>query len=205
MFLPRGDFWRLSTASVLLAVMVALIGRSALADPPAQGPPRYDFGMGGSGDRALRSAKAQLRASLNDLDSVHQFQIIFYNERPRIFNPTGQAGRLAFANATNKGAAQRFIDSLEAEGGTRHDDAVAMAIRLHPDVIYWLTDADEPKLGPRDIARISRLAAGIAIHTIEFGSGPSADADNFLVQIARETGGRHVYVDVSQKAGAERQ
>ncbi len=40
--------------------------------------------------------------SLKNLDTVHQFQIIFYNERPVIFNPTGTPGRLAFATGRTR-------------------------------------------------------------------------------------------------------
>ena len=32
----------------------------------------------------------------------------------------------------------------------------------------------------------------------EFGYGPQTDEDNFLVRLARQNGGQHQYVDVSQ-------
>ncbi|HTN76656.1 MAG TPA: hypothetical protein VL096_15465, partial [Pirellulaceae bacterium] len=37
--------------------------------------------MSGFGGRPLAAAKRELLASINDLDTVHQFQVIFYNER----------------------------------------------------------------------------------------------------------------------------
>ncbi len=49
--------------------------------------------MGGSGPTALKAAKAELLASLNDLGQTHQFQIVFYNEKPALFNPTGDPHR----------------------------------------------------------------------------------------------------------------
>jgi len=154
--------------------------------------------MGGSGRSALSAAKAELLASLASLEQTHQFQIIFYNDRPARFNPTGDPNRLVFANERNKTLAQRFVNSITAEGGTRHEEALIAAIKLHPDVIFFLTDADEPKLWPDQLARINRLAAGITIHAIEFGYGPQSDADNFLVRLARQNGGQHAYVDVSR-------
>jgi len=156
--------------------------------------------MGGSGRSALAAAKAQLIASLQSLERTHQFQIIFYNEKPWRFNPTGQPNRLFFATERNKNLAAKFVGSITADGGTRHEDALLMAVRLQPDVIFFLTDADEPQLWPAQLEKIRRRAGGIMIHTIEFGFGPQSNADNFLVKLARQNGGRHAYVDVSQIA-----
>ena len=107
--------------------------------------------MGGQGRESLRAVKAELIRSLKSLGRVHQFQIIFYNERPVIFNPSGTSGRLAFATEENKQRVARFLDSITAEGGTDHEEALRLAIRLHPDVIFFLTDGDDPKLTPEPI------------------------------------------------------
>jgi hypothetical protein len=161
--------------------------------------------MGGDSDgKALAAAKAELLASLAKLEDVHQFQIVVYNERPRLFNPTGQASRLSFGTEQNKAEVRRFLTTVEAEGGTDHMAALAMAIRMHPDVIFLLTDADEPKLKARDLARLERLGLGIVIHTVEFGTGPQKDAEDFLVKIARQSGGEHAYVDVTKLKGVEK-
>jgi hypothetical protein len=154
--------------------------------------------MGGSGRNSLVAVKAELLRSLKDLDTVHQFQIIFYNERPVLFNPTGTPGRLAFATDGNKQRATRFIDSITAEGGTAHEEALKLAIRLQPDVIFFLTDADDPKLTPAELERIRRLAAGIIINAIEFGPGPKPAGASFLAELARQNGGGYTYVDISQ-------
>ncbi len=154
--------------------------------------------MGGSGRSALGAAKAEMLASLDSLDTNHQFQIIFYNDRPWIFNPSGRPGKLAFGNERNKTLARKFVGSITADGATRHEDALKLAIRWQPDVIFFLPDADEPRLSPRQLAEIRRMAGGITINTIEFGFGPQSDADNFLVKLARQNGGQHAYVDISR-------
>jgi hypothetical protein len=216
----------------MAGLLMLAAGATAAADPPAAAhQERYDFGMGGkahtsmfgiqaegfkfvyvidrsasmggSGPTALRAAKAALLASLQDLEQTHQFQIVFYNEKPVTFNPSGDALRAVFATARNKALAAEFVQSITSFDGTRHDDALMLAVRLHPNVIFWLTDADEPKLGPAQLERINRMAAGITIHAIEFGTGPQADADNFLAKIARETGGSHRYVDISKLPPAQ--
>ena len=73
------------------------------------------------------------------------------------------------------------------------------AIKLQPDVIFLLTDADpDTPLPAAQVYEILRRTAGITIHTVEFGSGPQRKAENFLVRLARQTGGQHVYVDISK-------
>lgn len=160
--------------------------------------------MDGHGGAPLRSAKAELIASLNDLKSTHQFQIVFYNEHPRAFNPTGVQGRLVFGTDQNKNLAQKFVGSITADGATRHEEALEMALKMVPDVVFFLTDADEPRMTSAQLARIARLNHGTIIHTIEFGYGPQGDLDNFLVKLARHGGGTHVYVNVAQLPGAVR-
>lgn len=158
--------------------------------------------MGIDGDRPLAAAKAELLRSIEKLDTVQQFQVIFYNERPRIFNPTGVPGRLAFGNDQNKAEVRRFLETVKAEGGTDHEAALAAAIHLRPDVIFLVTDGDDPKLDARQLARIERMGAGIIIHAIQFGTGPPQPR-NFMAQLARQSAGRHVYVDVSKLPAAE--
>ena len=158
--------------------------------------------MGGEGRQALRKAKAELIRSLKQLDKVHQFQLVFYNERPVVFNPTGSPGRLAFATDENKERAIRFLDTIAADGGTSHEDALRVAIRLRPDVIFFLTDADDPKLTPAQLAKIRHLAAGIIIHAVEFGPGPKPAGTSFLATLAGQNGGKYVYVDVSKRKAA---
>lgn len=160
--------------------------------------------MGGSGRQALQLVKQELRASLQTLDTVHQFQLIFYNDRPVIFNPSGMPGRLAFATEENKRRALQFIDSITPDGGTEHEEALKLAIRLRPDVIFFLTDGDDPQLNPQQIERLSRMAAGITIHTIEFGSGPRPAGGSFLAALAAENGGKYVYVDITAPRSARR-
>jgi hypothetical protein len=154
--------------------------------------------MDGHGGAPLAVAKRELLASLQDLDQTHQFQIIFYNERPRIFNPTGVLGRLVFGTDQNKNLAEKFVGSITADGATQHEEALAMALKMAPDVIFFLTDADEPRMNSDQLARIARLNKGTAINTIEFGFGPEVKRDNFLIKLAQQNAGQHVYVDVSK-------
>ena len=111
--------------------------------------------------RPLAAAKQQLKNSLGDLDKVHQFHIIFYNEAPRDFRFKGQTAKLVFADEEGKSAAITFVDTITAVGATRHMPAITMALGMRPDVIFFLTDADEPQLTELELRRIQRMNSGV--------------------------------------------
>jgi hypothetical protein len=153
--------------------------------------------MGGGGRSTLSAAKSELLKSLDSLGDTHQFQIIFYNEEPDIMKIAG-GNRLVFGTEQNKTLARRFVGGITADGSTHHEEALLMALRLKPDVIFFLTDADEPALTPNQLRRIRQMCDGVtSINAIEFGLGPSLGAENFLSRLARENGGRYAYFDIS--------
>jgi hypothetical protein len=156
--------------------------------------------MEGFQGRPMAAAKSQLIVSLGDLESVHQFQIVFYNEEPAVFHPDrSRPPSILFASDENKALATSFVERMTAIGGTRHMEALKLALGMSPDVIYFLTDAAEPQLSPTELSDIRRRNRSEAtINTIEFGSGPRPRGENFLMRLARENHGKHVYVDVSK-------
>ena len=156
--------------------------------------------MEGFQGRPMAAAKSQLIASLSDLQSVHQFQIVFYNEEPAVFHPDrSRPPSILFASDENKSLAVNFVERMTAIGGTRHIDALKLALGMSPDVIFFLTDAAEPQLTPAELSDIRRRNRSEAtINAIEFGSGPRPRGENFLMRLARENHGKHVYVDVSK-------
>lgn len=150
----------------------------------------------------LAAAKTQLLGSLQDLGRTNQFQIVFYNDRLTLFD---DSGRLVFGTDDQKRRAIRFVHSMSADGATRHEEALAAALRMGPDVIFFLTDADHPQLSEAQLARLERLNGGAAqIHTIEFGFGPSYGPRNFLQKLADLNRGQYVYVDVSKLLATRR-
>ena len=159
----------------------------------------YVFDRSGSmdnfGGRPLLAAKTELLRSLDDLDTVHQFQIIFYNEKPKIFTLDGRA-ELFWGETENKMRAQDFVNRIRADGGTEHLGALRRALKMGPDVVFFLTDADQPKLTFGELKQVRRWNRGSTIHAIEFGAGPPLLGDNFLKKLARQNGGQHAYVDV---------
>jgi Ca-activated chloride channel family protein len=70
---------------------------------------------------------------------------------------------------------------------------------MTPDVVFFLTDAEQPQLSASELAEVRRLNRGESvINTIEFGSGTFPGGENFLIRLARQNRGRHVYVDVTK-------
>jgi len=154
--------------------------------------------MSGYEGRPLAAAKRELLASLQSLKGVHQFQIVFYNQQPRVMSLVAdQAPQMVFANDEAQRQAERFIGSIVADGGTDHVLALQVALKMRPDVIFFLTDADEPRLSRSDLDRIGRFNYGTVINAIEFGAGPKSGGKNFLQQLAEENAGQHGYVDVT--------
>lgn len=191
-------------------------GGSGNYGPPGDGKTSVRvFGVEGKGTRfvyvfdrsssmegaPLATAKQQLIQSLESLAGVHQFHIIFFNQQMRNFDLSGGGRRVAFATDRNKKLAARFVGGITADGGTDRLPALRTAIQMHPDVIFFLTDADDPMPASElhEIAELNRRA-GVVISTIEFGRGPAKQAKNFLTELARTTGGQYGYVDTTQLA-----
>jgi hypothetical protein len=146
----------------------------------------------------LIAAKRELIASLQSLQSVHQFQVIFYNQEPQLMTLRGHSPQMVFADEPGKRLAASFVGGLFAYGATDHMQALQTALRLRPDVIFFLTDAEEPQLRPDDFQRIRRLNQGTSINAIEFGIGPRQARYSFLQQLAAENGGQHAYIDITR-------
>jgi hypothetical protein len=155
--------------------------------------------MAGFQGRPLASAKRELLESIRDLQSTHQFQIIFYNDVPIPLNPR-RTGRpeLFLAGDAEKRWAEEFVSAVVPDGATRHAEALKLALQWQPDVIFFLTDGDEPQLRAAELAEIRRLNRATTIHAIEFGAGVQPRGESFLQRLAEQNGGKHGYVDVTK-------
>ncbi|MFW6170446.1 MAG: hypothetical protein ACODAD_08150 [Planctomycetota bacterium] len=157
--------------------------------------------MDGYQGRPLKAAKRELNASLADLEQVHQFQIVFYNDGVTVFNPSHpRSPRMLFGDTPTKRQARDFVRGVIATGGTKHVPALKLALGMTPDVVFFLTDAGEPQLSPTQLADIHRAnrRVGAAIHAIEFGEGANQRQRPFLQRLAEQNGGTYVYIDVTR-------
>lgn len=154
--------------------------------------------MSGFGGRPLKAAKRELIGSLAPMTSTNQFQIIFYNDKPLAVSEGGKKPVMMWGADRQKQVARQFVAGIAAAGNTNHLPALQLALGLHPDVVYFLTDAEEPQLSAQELRKIKEWnGAESVINTIEFGAGPASADHNFLKEITRQNRGQYIYVDVT--------
>ena len=156
--------------------------------------------MNGYSGRPLRAAKSELIKSLTSLTERQQFQIIFYNDQPRPFSLPGMPMAMVRAELSNLNLAKNYVRSIAAYGGTEHESALKLALRMGPDVIFFLTDARIPRLSENELQELQHRASstGTTIHCIEFGSDAAPPSDSFLTQLASMNQGQYRYINVQQ-------
>jgi len=152
--------------------------------------------MGANG--ALAAACRELRASAQKLPGLARFQIIIYNDQAHVLLPRYQDWL-----EPTPSVLQAVDDALESlarqvpEGGTDHEPALKMAFLLRPDVVYFLTDADDLK--PRHLRLVRSLNQSRAIvHTIELNSRNRDRRQMPLQVMARENRGVYQGVDLGR-------
>ncbi len=188
----------------------ASVGKTSLLGIEAKGS-KFVFvfdhsgSMGDPDNKPLNRAKEELTKAIDQLDAAQQFYIVFYNHEQRLFRIDATGGKLIFGTDTNKKLAGKFIDSIRAEGGTKHADALALALKMRPDVIFQLTDGDPPDdITSDELERLKRLnGSGTTINVIQIS--PKVEGEhNRLEELAKSTGGEHRYVDFSKSDDADK-
>lgn len=153
---------------------------------------------------SMQVAKASLVSSLQGLDANQQFLIIFYDDKPSVLHlRDAQQPQLYSATEIHKTLAKQKIAGIQPGTGTRHVPALEMALRLRPDVIFFLTDAQEPPIYEGELESLKRLnSQKTRIHSIEFGVGQEVSATvnpkNFLRKLSAQNGGTYRYYDVTK-------
>jgi len=169
------------------------------------------FGMEGSGssfayvvDRSdsmnaydgapLRFAKRELIKSLGSLNEYNQFQIVFYND-----SLSPMSGGMLFATDQGKSRAINFIRNMPGDGGTSHLPALKQALSFAPEVLFFLTDADDPSLSMPQLLDIQRRTeiSRTTINTIQFNSGPASNDGSWIRKMAEMNRGSYKYIDVT--------
>jgi hypothetical protein len=145
---------------------------------------------------SLDVAKRELLASLGQLPPDAQFAVIFYNLQARMLRDSqGHQGLMA-ATAANKTRIQTQLAAIPPDGGTNHMLALRKALELKPEVIFFLTDAED--MTRADVDEILTEVGSTRISAVEFGSGTDLGQRSALAGLATKTGGSYLYIDVSQ-------
>jgi uncharacterized protein with von Willebrand factor type A (vWA) domain len=160
----------------------------------------YVFDRSGSMEGApLTAAKKQLLDSLQPLGETQQFEILFFNHRVTIFDGGNVPKRATFATDHNKQLAAEFVQRISADGGTDRTLALRTALKLQPDVIFFLSDEDKP-MPAKELDEIAKAndRVGAQICAIEFGRGEKPPAASSMAELAHANNGKYVYVDVGK-------
>jgi Ca-activated chloride channel family protein len=152
---------------------------------------------------AMGAAKNELLKSLHTLNRFQQFQIVFYNTDQKWLKAPGKIDfRFFTADEKSLRLANAFVTEIDPDGGTQHLAAIELALRVQPDVIFFLTDGGKPGLSPFDLAELKRLNEHHArIHCVQFSSQDDPDAagaTDFLRKLAAQSDGEYVCRDVSR-------
>lgn len=144
---------------------------------------------------SLDVAKRELLSSLSRIAPEAQFAVIFYNLDAKVFtDPTGRPGMMA-ATPSNKARVRTLLSTVRPEGGTNHMQALKAAFDLHPEVLFFLTDADF--ITRQDVAELLEQAGKTRVQSIELGQVTGLGGSSALKLLARTTGGSYRYIDVN--------
>lgn len=155
-------------------------------------------------NNSMQVAKSALVSSLQALAGDQQFLIIFYDDKPVVLHlRDAHKPQLYAATEIHKTLAKQKIAGIQPGTGTQHVPALEMALRLSPDVIFFLTDGQEPPIYEGELASLKRMnGRKTRIHSIEFGVGPEVSEasfpKNFLRKLSRQNGGTYRYYDVTK-------
>jgi len=150
--------------------------------------------MNAFGAAPLRCAKREVLKSLESLTEFNQFQIVFYND-----SLAPMSGGLLFAEDRNKRRAIDFVRNMPGDGSTSHLPALKQGLAMVPEVLFFLTDADDPSLTIAQLLEIQRRAelSGTTIHSIQFNMGPATNDGSWIRGLAEMNRGTYTYIDVS--------
>jgi Ca-activated chloride channel family protein len=134
--------------------------------------------MGGS---SIAEAKTALRLCLRQLREGDRFAVIAFDDTIDTMAPS-----MTTLTPSTLRAADRWIDAIEARGGTEMLEPLVQAMELSPSgIIVLLTDG---QVGNEDEIQEQLLAKRVAARVYSFGIGTNV-SDALLVGLAEKTGG----------------
>lgn len=129
--------------------------------------------------------KLEILRSVAGMDSSQQFFIIYFNDQAIPMPASSPQQAIPQYQKRYLG----WMSKMHADGETDPRDALTMALKLQPDVIYFLTDGRfKPKI-EADLKRLSQ--PDVAIHTYAFGE---RHAEKIMRAVAAANGGQYKYI-----------
>ena len=144
---------------------------------------------------SLEVAKRELLVSLAQVPAAATFAVVFYSSDAVVFTDLkGHPGMMP-ATGGNKTRVQDLLATIPPYGGTDHMKALHAALDLHPEVLFFLTDADS--MNNQEVTDILTFSGKTRIHAVEFGQSAAIGGSTPLRNLAQRTGGSYRYLDVN--------
>ena len=100
-----------------------------------------------------------------------------------------------FADEDTLREVRRFVENTSAAGGTRHAQAILTALRLKPDVVFLLTDADAAHdLAAEELDRLAERLGTARLMVVQFGGGAGHRSPQ-LARLAELSGGDYRVIE----------
>jgi hypothetical protein len=167
-----GGFFGIATKGRRVAYVVDCSG--SMNEPHAS-PARTRF----------RRLQLELLAVIGAMTEDDEFFIIFFNSRPIPMPATAMQRALPATRA----AYLQWMAGQHAQGDTDPRQALELALRLEPDVVYFLSDGEFDRRIKRDLDKVAQ--EDVAINTIAFGE---RGGEEVLKGIAERNGGEYRYI-----------
>ncbi len=129
--------------------------------------------------------KNELTASIQGLNSHQSFFVIFFNHQAHPM----PAKNLLPSIPRHQNQFVGWMRRIPAMGDTDPRMAMMTAMRLRPDVIYFLTDGEFPVFVSNDLLQMR--SSNVTVHTLAFGEKGS---EPILKQIAENNNGQYHFV-----------
>lgn len=144
-------------------------------------------GSMGTNNRYLR-CRAELLRAVKELGHKQKYFIVFFNHQTFAMPER----KLVEATSPQMKKTMQWITGAMPMGSTEPWEGVALALRMKPDAIFLLTDGEfSPDVVRKIVSAQPDEKKRVPIHTIGF---ESQAGEVTLQTIARETGGKYLYV-----------
>jgi hypothetical protein len=144
-------------------------------------------GSASMGKSGLAAAGRELQESLKKLPAGARFQVIIYNSYPQYVLPRSFRRWLEPTPEILSEIATALL-RYASEGRTEHGLALQEAFVLRPDVVFFLTDADDLTTEHHRLVQLHNQGRAV-VNTIELNAQPRRQAGISLQILARENGG----------------
>ncbi len=159
--------------------VVYVVDASRSMNHPHPGQMRTRFGR----------VKLELIRSIRQMTPAQEFFIVYFNDRALPM----PANSMPRATPSAQEKFLRWAAQVRADGNTNPEQALSLALKLRPDVIYFLTDGNFPNKIAREVtqANLNR----VVIHTIGFADD---EGEAVLRAIATRNWGEYQFIPAAE-------